>query len=144
MSVSRGNCNLSSIEKPTVTVTSCPGIAFTLRVSAKARLLDKRYSEHLEKNEHKSVEDLHEDISCGIQLQHKWNRQHKYFLVSVDVKNPQANFIDLENSVPPDESNDELLDQTWDDHLRWSITTRGTCSIKCLLLNAGRGQARRS
>ena len=59
---------------------------------------------------------MHEDISCGIQLQHKWNRQHKYLLASVDVKNPQANFDDLENSVPPEESNDELLDQAWDDH----------------------------
>ena len=158
MSVSRGNCNLSSIEKPTVMVTNCPVLAFTLRVSAKVRLLNKRYSENLERNEHKSVEELHEDISCGIQLQHKWNRQHKSFLASVDVKNPQANFDDLENNVPPEESNDELLDQAWDDtleslwtrrrsrkpgSLRWSITTRCTCSMKCLLLNAGKGQARR-
>ena len=98
MSVRRGNCNLSSIEKHTV---NCPALAFTLRVSAKDRFLNKRYSEHLERNEHKSVEDLHEDISCGIQLQHKWNRQQKYLLTSMDVKNPQANFDDLENSVPP-------------------------------------------
>ena len=34
MFVSRGNCNLSSSEKPTVMVTSCPAVAFTLRVSA--------------------------------------------------------------------------------------------------------------
>ena len=94
-------------------LTHCPAIAFTLRVSAKARLLNKRYTEHLEKNEHKSIEDLREDISCGIQLQHKWSRQHKYLLASVDVKNPQANFNDLENSVPPEESND---DQACDDH----------------------------
>ena len=33
-----------------------------------------------------------------------------------DVKNPQANCDDLENSVPPEKSNDELLDQAWDDH----------------------------
>ena len=67
--------------------------------------------------------------------------------------------FDLENSVPPKESNDDLLDQAWDDHtgqsldtkkvqearqLQMSITTKCTCSIKCLLLNAGRGQARRS
>ena len=26
-----------------------------------------------------------------------------------------ASFNDLENSVPPEESNDELLDQAWDD-----------------------------
>ena len=84
--------------------TNCPDIAFTFRVSAKARLLNKRYSEHLERNEHKSVEDLHEDISCGIQLQHKLSRQHKYLLASVDVKNPQANCDDLENSVPPEQS----------------------------------------
>ena len=116
MSVSRGNCGLSSIEKPTVMVTKCPAVAFTLRVSAKGRLPNQRYSEHRERNEHRSVEDLHEDTSCGIQLQHKWNRQHKYLLASVDVKNPQANFDDLENSVPPEESNDELLDQAWDDH----------------------------
>ena len=124
MSVSRGNCNLSSIEKPTVMVTNCPAIAFTLRVSAKARLLNKRYSEHLERNEHKSAEDLHEDISCGTQLQHKWNRQHKYFLASVDVKNPQANFDDLENSVPPEESNDVLLDQAWDGHTGESLDAK--------------------
>ena len=41
MSVSRGNCNLSSIEKPTVMITN----------SAKARFPNKRYSEHLERNE---------------------------------------------------------------------------------------------
>ena len=34
----------------------------------------------------------------------------------MDVKNPQANFNDLENSVLLEESNDELLDQAWDDH----------------------------
>ena len=101
MSVSQGNCNLSSSEKSTVMVTNCPAIAFTLRVSAKARLPHKRYSEHLEGSVHRSVEDLHEDISCGIQLQHKWNGQHKYLLARVDVKNPQANCDDLENSVPP-------------------------------------------
>ena len=33
MSVSRGNCNLSSIEKPTVMITNCPATAFTLRES---------------------------------------------------------------------------------------------------------------
>ena len=49
-------------------------------------------------------------------MQHKWSRHHKYLLASVDVKNLQANFNDLENSVPPEESNDELLDQTWSDH----------------------------
>ena len=32
------------------------------------------------------------------------------------MKNPQANFDDLENSVLLEESNDELLDQAWDDH----------------------------
>ena len=42
MSLSRGNCNLSSSEKPTVMVTKCPAIAFTLRVSSKARLLNKK------------------------------------------------------------------------------------------------------
>ena len=36
MSVRRGNCNLPSNEKPTVMVTNCPAIAFTLEVSAKA------------------------------------------------------------------------------------------------------------
>ena len=118
MSVRRGNCNLPSKEKPTVTVTNCPAIAFTLRDSAKARLLNNRCCEHLERNEHKSIEDLHEDISCGIRLQYKWSRQHKYLLASVDVKNPQADFNDLENSVPPEESNDELVDQAWDDHTR--------------------------
>ena len=91
-------------------VTNCPAIAFTLRVSAKARFLNKKCPEHLERIEHKNIEDLHEDISCGTQLPHKWSRQHKYFLASVDVKNPQANFNDLENSIPPEESNDDMLD----------------------------------
>ena len=57
MSVSQGSCSLPSIrrernvelnEKPTLMVTNCPAIAFTLRVSAKARLLNKRFAEHLE------------------------------------------------------------------------------------------------
>ena len=117
MSVSQGGCSLPSNEKPTVMVTNCPAIAFTLRVSAKARLLNKRYPEHLERNKHKNIEDVREDISCGIQLQHKWSRQQKYLLASVDVKNPHANFNDLENSVLPQESNDDLLDQAWDDHI---------------------------
>ena len=118
MSVSRGNCNLSSSEKPTVIVTNCPAIAFTLRVSAKAHLLNQRYFEHLERNEHKSVEVLHEDISCGIQLQHMWSRQHKYLLAGVDVKNPPT------NSVPPEESSDDLLDQAWDDHTGASLDAK--------------------
>ena len=50
MSVRRRNFNLPSNEKPTVMVTNCPAIAFALRVSAKTRLLNKRYSEHLERN----------------------------------------------------------------------------------------------
>ena len=78
--------------------------------------MNKRYSEHLERKEHKSIEDLREEISGGIQLQHKCSRQHKYLLASVNVKNPHANFIDLENSVPPEKSNEDLLDQAWDDH----------------------------
>ena len=42
----------------------------------------------------------------------------------MDVKNPQANFDDLENSVPPEESNDELLDQAWDDHTGESLDAK--------------------
>ena len=42
----------------------------------------------------------------------------------MDVKNPQANFNDLENSVPPEESNDELLDQAWDDHTGESLDAK--------------------
>ena len=63
-------------------------------------------------------------FSCGIRLQHKWSRQHKYLLASVDVKNPQVNFNDLENSVPPEESNDELLDQARDDHTGESLDAK--------------------
>ena len=56
-------------EKPTVIVTNCPAIAFTLRVSAKARFLNIRYSKHLERSEHhqsehKNIEDLRGDISA--------------------------------------------------------------------------------
>ena len=57
-------------------------------------------------------------------MQHKWSRQHKYLLVSVDVKNPQANFNDLENSVSPEESNDDLLDQAWDDYTGASLDAK--------------------
>ena len=46
-----------------------------------------------------------------------------YLLASVDVKNPQANFNDLEN-VPSEESNDELLDQAWDDHTGESLDAK--------------------
>ena len=45
MSVRRGSCNLPSNEKPTVMDNNCPAIAFILRVSAKARLQNKRYSD---------------------------------------------------------------------------------------------------
>ena len=37
-------------------------------------------------------------------------------LASVDMKNPHANFNDPETSVPPEELNDDLFDQAWDDH----------------------------
>ena len=67
---------------------------------------------------------MREDISCGIQLQHKCSRQHKYLLARVDVKNPHANFSDLENSVPPEESNGDLLDQAWDDHIGESLDAK--------------------
>ena len=84
---------------------------------------------------------------------------HKYLLASVDVKNPQANFDDLENSVPLEESNDELLDQAWDDHTGESLDARKVKEARQLemeyydkmhvfdkvpLPNAGRGQARRT
>ena len=56
----------------------------------------------------------------------------------MDVKNPQANFKNLGNSVPPEESNDELLDQAWDDHTGESLDAtkvkearQCTCLIKC-------------
>ena len=57
-------------------------------------------------------------------MQYKWSRQHKYLLASVDVKSPQVNFNDLENSVPPEVSNDELLDQAWDDHTGASLDAK--------------------
>ena len=72
MSVSQGSCSLPSIrrernvelnEMPIMMVTNCPATAFTLRVSAKARLPNRRYPEHLERNEHKNVEDLRDDMS---------------------------------------------------------------------------------
>ena len=45
----------------------------------------------------------------------------KYLLATVDVKNLHLSFSDLENSVPSEESNDELLDQAWDDHTGASL-----------------------
>ena len=55
--------NLELNEKPTVMATKCPAIALPLRVSATDRFLNRRYLEHLERNEQKSIEDLREDIS---------------------------------------------------------------------------------
>ena len=110
-------------EKPTVMAIVQPLLSL-YEFLAKARLPNKRYPEHLERNAHRSIEDLRENISCGIQLQHKWSRQHKYLLASVDVKNPHANFNDLENSVPLAESNDDLLDQAWDDHTGASLDAK--------------------
>ena len=68
----------------------------------------------------KSIEDLREDISGGIQLQHKWSRQLQYLLVSVDVKNPHANFGDLENSVLPE----ERICSIGDDHTGESLDAK--------------------
>ena len=93
----------------------CQSRQFAVCCEREGSPLNKRYSEHFERKEHKSIEDLREEISGGIQLQHKWSRQHKYLLASVNVKNLHANFIDLENSVPPEKSNEDLLDQAWDD-----------------------------
>ena len=49
---------------------------------------------------------------------------HKFSLASVDVKNPHANFNNSENSVPLEESNNELLDQAWDDHTGASLAKK--------------------
>ena len=76
--------------------------------------------EHLERKEHKSFEDLREDISGGMQLQQKWSRQLKYLLASVDVKNPHANFGDLENSVLPE----ERICSIGDDHFGESLDAK--------------------
>ena len=117
MSVSRGNCNLSSIEKPTVMVTNFPAIAFTLRISTKARLLNKSYSEHLEKNEHKSVEDLHEDIYFLRNTVAAQVEQTAQVLSGQCRREESAGELRrFGNSVLLEESNDELLDQAWDDH----------------------------
>ena len=151
MSVSRGDCNLSSIEKPTVMVTNCPAIAFTLRVSSKARLLNKRYSEHLERNEHKSVEDLHDDIflrnTVAAQVEQtaqvpsgQCGREES----AVELRRPRK-------QCSPEESNDELLDQAWDGHTGESLDAKKVKEARqlemeyydkmhvfqCLLLNAG-------
>ena len=102
MSVRRGNCNLPSIEKPTVMVTNCPAIAFTLRVSAKARFLNKRYSEHLERNEHKSIDDLHEDISCGIRLNTSgkgWEQQRPAGMNNLERDSKQYDVLVMETST---------------------------------------------
>ena len=129
MSINQGSCSLSSVgrvgsvrlnEKPPTMMANCPAIAFTLK---------KRYTKRLEssehcRTEHKNVEDLPEAIFRGIQLQHKWSKHHKYLFASVDVKNPHVSFSDLENSVPPQESHDELLDQAWDDHTGASLDAR--------------------
>ena len=54
-------------------------------------------------------------------LQHKGSKHHNNLLASVDVKNLHFSFNDLENNVPCEESNDELLDQAWDDHFGASL-----------------------
>ena len=102
----------------------CQSRQFAVCCEREGSPLNKRYSEHLERKEHKSIEDLREEISGGIQLQHKWSRQQKFLLASVDVKNPHANFNDLENSVPPEKSNDDLSDQAWDDHTGESLDAK--------------------
>ena len=43
-----------------------------------------------------------------------------------------ANFNDLENSVPLEESNDELLDQAWDDHTEASSDAKKVKEAKQL------------
>ena len=57
-------------------------------------------------------------------MQHKWTGKQKYLLASVDVKIPHANFNDLENSVAPEESNDNMLDQALDDHTGASLDAK--------------------
>ena len=59
-----------------------------------------------------------------MQLQHKWSKHHKCLLATVDVKNLHLSFSDLENSVTSEESNDELLDQAWDDHTGASLDAK--------------------
>ena len=56
-----------------------------------------------------------------MQLQHKWSKHHKYLLTTVDVKNLHLSFSDLENSVPSEESKNELLDQARNDHTGASL-----------------------
>ena len=50
----------------------------------------------------------------------------------MDVKNPHAYFNDLENNVCPEESNDELLDQAWDDHTGASLDGKKVKEVRQL------------
>ena len=42
----------------------------------------------------------------------------------VSTVQPHENFIDPENSIPPEESNEDLLDQAWDDHIGESLDAK--------------------
>ena len=101
-------------------MTNCPAVALTLNAKYTACLEVKERCQA----EHEKIKDLHDTIARGIQFQHKWSRHHKYLLASVDVKDPHVSFSDLVNSVPPEESHDELLDQSWDDHTGSSLDTK--------------------
>ena len=112
----QGSCSLPSNEKPTVMVTKCPAIAFTLRVSGNARHLNNIGTQNIlrETSTRASktcVKIFLAEYSCSRSVA---DRNSTFWPLS--TKNPHANFNDLESSVPPEESNDELLYQAWDGH----------------------------
>ena len=160
MSVSRGNCNPPSNEKPTVMVTNCPAIAFTLRVSAKARLLNKRYPEHLEREmstraSKTCVMIFPAECSCSTSgadsTSTSWpvwtgriRRRTSTIQRTVLLLKNQTMICSIKHGMITLESLQTGRRSRKPGSLRPSITTRCTCSIKCLLLNAGRGQARRA
>ena len=107
-------------EKPPTMMTNCLAIAFTL---------NRRYS----KASRHAVSTVDQNTrtfkTCvrlfrGMQLQHKWSKHHKYLLATVDVKNLHLSFSDLENKCLSEESNDQLLDQAWDDHTGTSLDAK--------------------
>ena len=109
MSVSRGNCNLSSSEKRT-----CEG---SPPEQKDTRNISRETSTGASKT---CMKIFPAECSCST----SGTDSTSTFWPAWTWKNPQANFDDLENSVPPQESNDELLDQAWDDHTGESLDAK--------------------
>ena len=148
LSLVRSEGKLGLDKKPTTMMTNCPAVAFTL---------NRRCFGHLESSErcraeHDIIEHLRVAIFRRIQLLMEQTarvfvgqcgREHVGTRDTVFLLKNQLMTCSIKHGMMLLELLGTLRRSRKPGSSRWSTVTRCTCTTRCLLPNAGKGQARR-